>query len=61
MKAFLRCTARMAGVHLYTNVEREVLTIIDGAEWLSESTSWKVANRRQDGLLEKWKWASCRL
>jgi hypothetical protein len=51
----------MAGVHLYTNVEREVLTIIDGAEWLSESTSWKVANRRQDGLLEKWKWASCRL
>jgi len=42
-------------------VERELLTIIRTAEWLAHSTNWRVANRRQDELLEKWKPASRRL
>jgi hypothetical protein len=42
-------------------VEQELLSIIRIAEWLAHSTDWKVANRRQDELLAKWKVVSRRL
>jgi hypothetical protein len=36
-------------------VERELLGIIRLVEWLAHSSDWRMANRRQDGPLTKWK------
>jgi Domain of Unknown Function (DUF349) len=37
------------------DVEQELLSIIRIVEWLAHSSDWRMANRRQEELLAKWK------
>jgi hypothetical protein len=46
----LRCCSTIS-----RGVEGELLGIIRLVEWLAHSNDWRMANRRQDELLRKWK------